>query len=303
VLWRYADAPYGSRAGAGDNPPQGAIITYSLAAKPEGEITLEILDSTGGLVRRLSSVLQPQHTAPDHPNWDPSSEPKPELAAEPGLNRAPWDLRYAKARWVPGARIDTGEPQPGPRALPGDYTVRLTVGGHSLTQPLRVEPDPRVTTSAADLAAQLAFNLGVRDQLSRIADMVATIRGVREQLKDRGARLAGDPKADQLVALGEQLVTRLDAIEEAIHSPDAEVDYDILAGRHGGSKMYSRLSWLAAGADEHDGPPTQGMREVLADITDELQVQQSALETLLSVDLAKLDSLAEEQGVPYVLKP
>jgi hypothetical protein len=28
--------------------------------------------------------------------------------------------------------------------LPGRYSVRLTVGGQSLTQPLIVEPDPRL---------------------------------------------------------------------------------------------------------------------------------------------------------------
>lgn len=36
-------------------------------------------------------------------------------------------------------------------APPGNYTVRLTVGGKTYTQPLAVRLDPRVTTSAAAL--------------------------------------------------------------------------------------------------------------------------------------------------------
>jgi hypothetical protein len=201
-------------------------------------------------VRRLSSVLKPQYTKPDHPDWDPSSEQKPELKVEPGLNRAAWDLRYEGARWAPGARFDTGDPGPGPLALPGDYTVRLTVAGRTLTQPLRVEPDPRSTAMAADLEAQLTFALEVRDRMSRIADMIATIRGVRTQLADRGKRLAGDPDAAQLVASGGQLIARLDAIERVIHNPDAEIDYDVLAGRDGGTKLYSKLAWLLGSADD-----------------------------------------------------
>jgi photosystem II stability/assembly factor-like uncharacterized protein len=303
VRWRYAGEPYGSRDGAGDNPPKGALITYSLAAESEREATLEILDSDGRLVRRLSSVLQPLHTPPDHPDWDPDSDPEPDLTVTAGLNRAAWDLRYEKARWVPGGRLDTGEPAPGPLALPGDYTVRLTVEGQSVTQPLRVELDPRVNASAADLEAQLEFELEVRDRLSRIADMVATIRALREQLEDRDERLAEDPGVEQLVALGTELVVRLDTIEEAVHSPDAEVDYDLLAGRDGGAKLYSRLSWLVMGADDHDGPPTQGMREVLADVSRELEAQESALDALIAEDVPRLDALASELGVGYIVPP
>ena len=303
VRWRVAAAPYGSRAGAGENPPRGALITYSLAEKPKGEISLEILDAGGRLVRRLSSVLKPLRTAPDHPDWDPESEPKPELKAEPGLNRAVWDLRHEGARWVPGGRIDTGDPGPGPLVLPGDYTLRLNVDGSSWTQTLRVEPDPRSTVAAADLEAQLAFALELRERLSRITDMVATVRSVRDQLKGREALLAPDPRAAQLIALGRELSTRLDGVEEAIHNPGAEVDYDILAGRDGGTKLYSKLAWLLMGSDDHDGPPTQGMREVAAELAAELAAEEAKLDTLLREDLRRLNALAAELDLGYILVP
>jgi hypothetical protein len=181
--------------------------------------------------------------------------------------------------------------------------VRLTAGGHTVSQPIRVELDPRSTAATTDLEAQLAFALEQRDRMDRIADMVETIRGVRDQLKDRGTRLAADPGASQVVELGRELVTRLDAIERAIHNPDAEVDYDILAGRDGGTKLYSKFAWLYGGADDHDGPPTQGMREVAAELAAELAAQESKLEDVLTRDLARLDALARESGVPFVVVP
>ena len=52
--WRYAATP--RQRGAGQNPPAGAAIYYFLKTKPKGELTLEILDAQGRLVRRLSSV-------------------------------------------------------------------------------------------------------------------------------------------------------------------------------------------------------------------------------------------------------
>ncbi len=303
VRWRYASAPYGSDDGAGSNPPKGAIITYSLAKKPEGEVTLEVLDADGVLVRKLSSVLKTPYTSPDHPDWDSDSKPKPELSVKEGINRASWDLAYGEAKWVPGARFDTGAPRPGPMVLPGDYSLRLTVDGRSSTQPLRVEADPRSSASVADREAQLAFSLGVREQLAKISTMIETIRGLREQVKDRNKRLASDPDAKELLALGEEFIEGLNAVEKKIHNPHAEVDYDVLGGRHGGAMIYSRLSWLFMTSGAHDGPPTQGMREVAAELAEKLAAQEAALAGLMAEDLAKLNELAKEEEVPYVLTP
>ena len=301
VRWRYASAPYGSKDGAGSNPSKGAIISYHLAKKPEGEITLEVLDSGGALVRRLSSVLKTPYTEADHPDWDPDSKPKPELEVKAGLNRASWDLAYQEPKWVPGARIDTGTPRPGPLVVPGDYTLRLTVEGRSSTQPLRVELDPRSSASVSELEEQHAFALGVRAEMARIVAMVERIRGLREQVTDRNTRLASDPDAAELVALGEKFVKALNAVEEKIHNPHAEVNYDVLAGRHGGAMFYSRLSWLFITSGAHDGPPTQGMQEVADAIAAELAKKESTLDTLLTDDLERLNELANELAIPYVL--
>ena len=133
--------------------------------------------------------------------------------------------------------------------------------------------------------------------------MVETIRGLRSQLEDRNQRLADDPEAAELVTAGETLITALTAVEEAVHSPHAEVDYDVLGGRHGGAKLWDRLGWLFNTAREHDGPPTQGMTEVAEALGDELAAQESILDALVAGDLALLNELARELSVPYVVTP
>ena len=56
MRWRYHGENYaGEDRIAGDNPPKGAIINYYLPAKPKEELTLEILDAKGDLVRKLTS--------------------------------------------------------------------------------------------------------------------------------------------------------------------------------------------------------------------------------------------------------
>jgi len=296
------DSGLGSRDGAGENPPAGVIFTYRLAAKPEQPIVVEIVDARGRVVRTLRSELEPPYTPPEHPDWNPEDkERKPDLPAEAGLNRASWDLQYEKARWVPGTRNEAGGRGPGPRALPGDYTLRLIVAGVAYTQPAQVLPDPTSGASRADLQAQFAFSLDLRDRMSRIADLVRTIRSVREQIAGFDARLAARAGTADLVALGDGIASALTEIEAELISPDAEVDYDILAGRQGGAQLVSRLAWLAGGALEHDGPPTQGMREVASDIAQEMAGLEQALDGILGRDLAEFNAQAAALDLPHDL--
>ncbi|MCP5066686.1 MAG: hypothetical protein GY946_08975 [bacterium] len=54
---------------------------------------------------------------------------------------------------------------------------------------------------------------------------------------------------------------------------------------------------------DHDGPPTQGMVEVAAEIERELAQQESVPDGLLSDNLGRLNEFAKEEGVPYVVTP
>jgi hypothetical protein len=139
--------------------------------------------------------------------------------------------------------------------------------------------------------------------MDRITGMVETIRAVRGQLTERSRLLAGDPAAAPVVEFGERITKSLNEVERAIHNPDAEVDYDILAGRDGGTKLYSKLAWLYGGADDHDGPPTQGMREVAAELAAALAAEEAKLDRLLRDDLPRLNALAAELDLGYILVP
>ena len=73
------------------------------------------------------------------------------------MHRWVWDLHYTAPDSMrhdyPIAAIphDTPRYPLGPNALPGTYTVRLTVDGKTSTAPLTVKMDPRVKTSTRGL--------------------------------------------------------------------------------------------------------------------------------------------------------
>ena len=281
TLWHLAAAPFGSDAGAGKNPPSVAAVTYCLdkdAAKP---IALAIVDARGTPVRTLSSEIEQPNFGPEDPDWDPTTKLEAALATAKGCHRAVWDGAWAGAPYIPKSKVDTGDPHQGPMAIPGDYTVRLTVGGTTLEQPLRLLADPRSTVSQADREAQLAFDLQLRQRMTEIGALVARIHAARAPLEARDATLAGTPAAKEQLTRDHDRIAKLDAVERTLHNPDAEVTYDILAGRHGGAQLHSRYAWLFEGAREQEGPPTQGMREVMARLDGELAKRRAEVETLL----------------------
>jgi photosystem II stability/assembly factor-like uncharacterized protein len=292
----------GAEGWTGENPARGASIYYQLDGAPQGEVTIDILDARGTLVTTLSSKAIEPIGATERAE-DEQEVLKQRLASkEAGVQRAVWDLSWAGAELIPGAKLDSGYPAHGPKALPGTYTVRLTVDGKSSTLPLTVHPDPRVTASQADLEAQLQLALEVRDAITRLTRTVVRLREVRQQLVSRNELIKADPRAEPLVKGSADLARKLDGLEAKLQNPKAEIVYDILAQR-GGAQLYSRLSPLVEWVDSGDGPSTQGLREVFAGQQRELAARQADLDHLLVTDLAALNDAAAHLDLPRVYLP
>jgi photosystem II stability/assembly factor-like uncharacterized protein len=176
------DTPLPAEEPAGENPPAGAFVYYYLKSTAQ-ESRLEILDVAGNLVRSYSSMESSVFSPPSAPFPAYWFRPPAVLSMESGMHRFVWDLRYPAVE-LRDANYSSAsvygqsaprEPQ-GVLALPGAYTVRLTVDGRSLTQPLELMLDPRVSTSAADLERQFALATRLTDALARGNRAITEIR-------------------------------------------------------------------------------------------------------------------------------
>jgi photosystem II stability/assembly factor-like uncharacterized protein len=195
VRWRWnrnTDTPLPPEVPVGQNPPDGAIIHYAIAAE-SGPVTLEIWNSKNVLVRRYSSEDKPEVTQAELQNelnvptyW---VRPPQTLSAKAGMHRFVWDLRYAPPKALiheyPIAAIyrDTPRLPRGALVLPGQYTVKLSAGGKIYSQPLIVIMDPRVTTSTPDLERQLSLSLRLANMLREDYDALAQARAIRKQIQ------------------------------------------------------------------------------------------------------------------------
>jgi photosystem II stability/assembly factor-like uncharacterized protein len=232
------DTPLPPEIPFGNNAPTGAVIDYSLASQPSGPVQLEILDAGGRVLRRFSSD-QPTDTvrayAPSEPpyfmtRWLPHLE---SLTANTGHNRFVWDLRLARpsatsygynSGVVPGRGADM-EPS-GALVLPGQYQVRLTVGGASQTQPLAVALDPRERVTAAALQAQLTLASQASGALSEATTLEHAVRGMRDSLSlrragDAGAKLRSALDSLQVGETAAGLSALATAVEAADRAPTA----------------------------------------------------------------------------------
>ena len=142
-------------------------MTYSLGAAQE--VTLEILDEAGTVIKSVSSR---ERNGP---------------LATAGVHRYVWDMRYADAHGIEGGTFLAGGNLRGPIAVPGNYQVRLKAGGETLTQPFHIVPDPKSQATATDLREQFDLLIAIRDKVSATHDAVNDIRKLLASLPEKGS--------------------------------------------------------------------------------------------------------------------
>ncbi|MFL5339702.1 MAG: VPS10 domain-containing protein [Gemmataceae bacterium] len=183
------DTPLPPDEPAGQNPPDGAIIDYSL--KYDGPlVTLSILDRDGKVVRSFSGNDKPE--ALNEKDLVVASywlRPPQLPSGKKGSHRFVWDLHYPPPegqRRVPMTAVYRNTPtEPlGPWVPPGEYRVRLTVGDQTQEQRLTVKMDPRVKTPAEGLARQFELSMQCYDGAKQAREALAELRKLRARLKD-----------------------------------------------------------------------------------------------------------------------
>jgi len=281
----------GGNRRAGENPPNGAVIDFWLAAVPDDGLKVEILNAGGDTIRSYSTKRE-EGAASTGPG---AARP---LEVEEGLNRIVWDLRHEGIKPVSG--LFTFGSLQGRRVVPGDYQVRLHAQDQTLDQPLRILMDPRIDTPLAQLQAQDDLIQRLNEDLNAIHGAVMRIGSVRDQIEDlikRSEDLAG---AGEIEETGKALIEKLDALEDNL------VQKKVVDGQtviNFPMRLNQFYIYLRSAIDGSDVGPTEGQRLRLADLSKEWQEQNRDLRTLVEEDLGALNRMVREHNIPAVVLP
>ena len=266
------------------------------AGGPAASFSLAFLDAEGGLIREFRPKPAGYDTLSDE---DKALDPGPWMPVRAGVNRFVWNLRYPGATRLRGNK--TGEEaERGPLVLPGTFQVRLTVGGHTLTESFEVVNDPRSPASLEDLRVQLDCLLAIRDRISAAYTGVRRIRETAGEVERWCARLSRRGGHEAALEAGKTLCEALAAVESTLVLPGKQTDTFGLNRR---VRLNAALASVISIVDSADARPTVQARalaeEYMARIDDELE----RLDALLDHDLGAFNDLVSEAGLPPVDTP
>jgi hypothetical protein len=330
LTYRERELPTGEKTriylNAGQNPPTGLLVQYSLKEKPEGEVTLAFLDADGNEIKRFSSEEQKpaatgvlgasaadgaeegeaESPAAEEPAEKPAGEPKgekkeekkePRVPKNAGGNRFVWNLRYPDSVKIEGY-VAGEDALAGPVAAPGDYQVRLQFGDQTYTQPFEVRKDPRISTSDADLRAQFDLLIAVRDCLSGIHTGVNTIRSIRKQTEEWESRTKQHEVHDTVAAAANDLRDKLLAVEGELTQVKAKVRSDTLDHP---IKLNAKVAALASVVSSGEAAPTRQSQEVFDNLSTRVAAQLERLRAVIDTDVAAFNKLIRDAGVPAIV--
>ena len=282
----HSDTPIQPDEPLGENPPDGAILDYFLAQPASGPVTLEIVDAHGKLMRRYTSADKPEVSQAELEKqliplyW--IRMPKI-LSASAGMHRWVWDLRYPapdSLRYqypISAVPHDTPRVPLGPLALPGEYTARLTVNGHTFTAPLTVKMDPRVKTPSAALEQQFSLEARLASELTANTEAVRQARSVLDQLHKIGP--SDGALSESIKALGQKVESILKGPTPAGAAPAPTL-----------TRANEAIGTLYGSVGQADAAPTTAQVNAAADAEHEFSALMKRWEDVTKSDLPALNA-------------
>jgi photosystem II stability/assembly factor-like uncharacterized protein len=242
-------------------PEAAAIAYYQRKRHIFGDLKVDIFDAQGQLLTSLQGEKRR------------------------GLNRLQWPERAKPPKMPPAAGLVENEfVFYGPQAEEGTYKVKLTKGKDTYSSEVRLVPDPRTKSTAADRALQHKTVTQLYDMLAQLTYIVDATSELREQAKQR-AGAAADSK------LKEQLNGLMQKLEDFRSSLVSVKEGGMITGE---KKLREHLGELYGAVNAYSGRPTQSQIEETAVLGKKLDEAGTQFKTIVTAQVSALNS--ELQG-------
>jgi len=259
------DSNWGNSIYQGDNPPNGAVLDYFLAADADGPVTITITDDAGETV---NTVRGPGRA---------------------GINRATWNMTWADPPGTvpsPFAAFFGGSGLP---ALPGTYTATLSHAGVEMSQSFELRGDPDVALSMADYEAQFEVATRVRDLTSTVNELISTVDSLNEQVQavEGQVREAGIDDVEAIVEQTGTASAQLLELQDKLRRPVPTMMYRQFP------RLSDELMMLNFGIIGAQARPTEGTLTAIEELDAEAQERIRELQEIINTTIEELNALLE----------
>jgi photosystem II stability/assembly factor-like uncharacterized protein len=282
-------------AGVGKNPPTGAVLSYYIAEEHDGPLTIEITGADGTVVRNYSSeegdferciLGNMDQRLPFEVHYPPKKQ---------GLNQWTWDMRRNGLHCIDDVKLFAGFG--GGAVIPGEYRVRIEIGGIESSADLTLLPDPRGNATPADYTF-LDQKLGeATDLLNELLTRLDAVRKARMQIK---ALIEDHGDATELRTAGESAIRRLTDWEDLV----TQTQYGTYEDEDSMPPMLDvHIRHLLDVLDGAGAPVSAGSLQRLEDLKVQWRERTQELEDITASDIAGVNAWARDHGALHVSPP
>ncbi len=270
----------------GQNHPGGVMVSYLIKALTDStKVRLEFFDSKGKLIRAFD-------TKPD------KEKKEVELKGlKEGGNIFVWDMRYQPASDFEGMILWWASMQ-GPKALPGKYTVKLSVDGKSMESDFEILKDPRSKATMADMQAKFDFLMKVSSKVSESHEAITEMRSAKAQINQVIDRLKDKEVFEDVVEKAKTINKSITEVEKALYqtknkSLQDPLNYPI--------KLTNKLAHLNSLEGMSDFAPTSQSEAFRKEVTSKIDSELAKWKAIRQNSIPEFNIMVKENDIDTVL--
>lgn len=270
---------------AGQNHPGGVIVNYYIKDINEKDtLSLSFYDNSGKHIKTFSN----------HPDKDQNEE---KLTVEKGGNTFNWDLQYPDAEKVEDMILWWASLS-GPKALPGNYQIKLNKNGKMVTeQTFTLLKDPRSSASEADLQAQFDFIIDIQEKLTEIHKTLKNITKVKAQVETLKKSISDKEKYTEIITLADKIIKELTEYENVLYQTKSKSNQDPL---NFPIRLNNKLAHLNSLIAMGDFKPTDQSVEFKTEITVLIDAELAKIYEVFENDVKTLNQKVKQSDIDLI---
>ena len=278
--YRMGYSSWGSSGNAGKNHHNGVKVFYNInqsLINDSAAVSLEFFDSNKKLIKRFSS-----------------DDKKNKLVLNGKKNSFVWNMRYDDAKGFDGLIMWAASLR-GPKAAPGEYSVKLNVDKESIETNFTILKDPRSMSSNNDLKEQFDFLISIRDKINTIHKSIEEIRSTRNQLNNLKDKL--DENHTEINGMIDEINTKISKIEKNLYQTKNRSGQDPL---NFPIRLNNKLAHLTSVASVGNYKPTDQMYDVRDELLILIDKELESWKSIKSTDLERLNTTIIKNNIQLI---